>query len=87
MSGARIELQSPSPFVGSMVMEAADRDQIVQIGGPVVLIPFEQVVDLAVVEPPIALADGAGAVHRPQRSPLSGCGVTSAASDVEGHAA
>ena len=45
MSGARVELQSPSPFVGSMVVKAADRDQIVQIGGPVVLIPFEQVVE------------------------------------------
>ncbi len=41
MSGARVELQSPSPFVGSMVVEAAGRDQVVQIGRPVVLIPFE----------------------------------------------
>ena len=86
LSGARVELQSPSPFVGSMVVVAAHRDQIVDVRRSVVLVPLEEVMDLAAVKAPVAVADGTCAVHRTLRSPLSGCGVARAATDVERHA-
>ncbi|MGB3736032.1 MAG: hypothetical protein WA964_13835, partial [Ilumatobacter sp.] len=53
LSGARVELQSPSTFVCSVVMEAAQRQQILEVGRSQV-IPYEEMMDVALVEVGIA---------------------------------
>ena len=86
LSGARIELQSPSSFVGTVMVVRAQRQQVVEISGAVVFVPLEQMVDLAPIESSVAVANRTGAIHRAKCSPLGRRGVAGAASDVEWHA-
>ncbi len=69
LSGARVELQSPSPLVGLVMVEAAQREQVVEIGEPV-RVPFEEVMNVAPIEMTITSVDGTGAIHRVKRGPL-----------------
>ena len=63
LSGVRVELELPSAFVGSVVVVGADGEQVVEVGGAVVFVPFGEVVYFGVVEAGLAAVDGAGAVH------------------------
>ena len=85
LSGARVELQSPSTFVDSMMMEAAQWQQVGEVGVAEV-VPLEEVMDVAHIEVSVAAIDRTGAIHRPQRGALGVGGQPSGPSDVEGHA-
>ena len=81
-AGARIELQSPSPLVGSMVVKAARRQEIDEIRRSQ-LVPFDEVMDVAPIEGAVASVDCARGVHRTERRALCACRETTRAGDVE----
>ena len=61
-SGCRVSV--PAAFVHQVMMPGAQGEQVGQVGGAVV-VPVDDVVDLAVSEPHGAAGMAAGAVHRP----------------------
>ena len=63
-----IQFDPPAGVVDTLVVHATERDQVVQVGRAVVF-PFDDVVDIAVIEP--NLAHGARFVHHSESSPLS----------------
>ena len=75
--------ERPAAFVDEVVVAAAQRQQVVQVGAAGGC-PRVDVVDVAVVEPDGAAGVGAGAVHRPQRPALLAGGDPLGAADVEG---
>ena len=66
LSGVRVELESPSTFVGSVVVVGADGEQVVEVGWSVVFVPLGEVVYLGLVEAGFAASHSAGSVHRSQ---------------------
>ena len=68
-----VELELPSSFVDEVVVSAAQRQQVVEIGRAVVG-PFDDVVDVAAVERDVAAGVAAGAVHGSQRAALGAVG-------------
>jgi hypothetical protein len=49
LPGARVESQLSTALVGFVTVETAQREQVPQVGEPV-LLPFEEVVDVAKIE-------------------------------------
>ena len=79
---AGVQLQGPAAFVDEVMVELADRHEVVEIGRPEVF-PERDVMDPAVFEPDGAARHATGPVHRPQRPPLGPGRQSALAADSE----
>jgi hypothetical protein len=82
-SGDGVEFEVPAALVYEVVMSGTPGDEPVEVGVAVVGVPFVEVMDLAVVEGYVAVADAAGAVDRSEGASLVVGGESAAASHVE----
>jgi hypothetical protein len=78
----RSQHEGPATLMDEVVVNRAERDQVVQVRAAVAFPPVN-VVDATGVEGDLAARVGAGAVHRPQRAPLGSVGETLLAADVQ----
>ena len=60
-----VEFELPSAFVDEVMVSATAGDEAVEVRLALLGSPFVEMVDLAVVERDVAVADTAAAVHRP----------------------
>ena len=82
---AGVQGEGPAVVVDGVVMPRAQRQQVVEIGRAVLFDPFDDVVDLAVGEPHLAVGEPASPVHRPQLATLRGGGDPPLAALIDRH--
>jgi len=76
------EADFPAAFVHQVVVSAAQRNEVVQVGGAAVF-PWPDVMYLAMLKLAVAAAEGAGGVHGAQGPALGTVGDTDLAPGVE----
>ena len=77
-----VEMQLPPTFVSKVMMFAAERQHVADIG-PSATAPIAQVVHRAVVERHVTIPNGTAAVHHSQRSPLMNTGKPGGTAEVK----